>query len=263
LSAEGDLREVGELRVSLLQLPSKDGDVEANLELLRTILKTVKADLYLTPEMFLTGFEPVEGNFSINGIWSKVRELSEGKVLGVGGPLEEDGRLYNAYLVFNDKRLVHIRKKKILFKAMREHETFSIGNDPSVFELKGFKFSIFICYEVRFPELFYKPFQEGVEVLVIPAAWPESRVMAWKALVKARAIENLAYSIGINRWGNGKYGPFGGHSSITKPTGESVELGDGIGFLTYSISKEEVLSSRKFPSYEDRIELMTKANILP
>ncbi len=258
LSSEGDLREVEALKVALLQLPTKDGDLEANLELLKTMIKHVKAEAYLTPEMFLTGFEVKEGNFTINGVWSEVRELSEGKVLGVGGPLEEGGRLYNAYLVFDDKTLVSVRKKKMLFEPMKETEVFSVGDEPAVFEVRGFKFAVLICYEVRFPELFYPLFQRGLEAALIPAAWPESRIGIWEALVKARAFENLAYAIGVNRWGSGKYGPFGGHSLVATPSGKAFELGEGMGVLVVELSKGELERAKEFPSYKDRLELGRK-----
>ncbi|ALU12745.1 hypothetical protein EYM_07010 [Ignicoccus islandicus DSM 13165] len=263
MSLERSLREVDGLKLALLQLPSRDSDTESNIELLKMMLRNVKADFYLTPEMFLTGFEIGEGNFTINGIWSEIRELSKGKAIGVGGLLEENGKLYNAYIIFKDKEVVHVRKKLMLFDLMNERDLFSVGNPPSVFELWDFKFSVIICYEVRFPELLYEPFRQGVEVILVPAAWPRSRVKVWKALVKARGYENLAYSIGINRWGEGKYGPFGGHSVVATPSGEAIELGEGIGILTIELSKDEISRAREFPSYKDRIALQTKINILP
>ncbi len=242
--------------VALLQFPVKDGNVEKNVETASLLMKGVKADLYLTPEMALTGFEIYDPkSFKLDGeAWEKVRRLSKGRRLGFGGPLYEKGKLYNAYIIFEDGEILHIRKKFMLFKPMNEDKVFERGEMPAVFEIDEMKMSVLICYELRFPELFWKVAKEGAQTIVVPAAWPLSRVMAWRHLLRARAIETSSIVVGVNRWGEGKYGPFGGASAVALPTGESVELGDGMGVLIKELRESVVEEARNFVSWRDRLE---------
>ncbi|UXD21636.1 nitrilase [Ignicoccus pacificus DSM 13166] len=242
------------MKVALLQVSVKEGDIERNLEMIRLVMNSVVADAYFTPEMALSGFQVDDlETFKIDGIWGIIKEISEGTVLGMGGPLYEGGKLYNSYLIFEDGKLIHARRKKLLFDLMNERELFSEGEFPEPFQLHGMKFAVVICYELRFPELFWKLARQGVHAFLVPAAWPASRVEAWRALIRARAIENLAYVLAVNRWGKGKYGPFGGYSALIDPSGEGYELGEGVGALVGELDPEVVLKAREFPSWKDRL----------
>jgi len=245
------------VNVSLLQLSVRDGDTRRNLEMLRLYLRSVKSDMYLTPEMFLTGFvitdEPESYSIS-SDLWSEMAELSRGKTLGIGGPLYEGGNLYNAYLIFHDGKVLNIRRKMMLFKPMLEDQVFSEGEPPGIFEIEGIKFSTLICYELRFPELFWESAKNGAQVFIVPAAWPKSRELAWIHLVHARAIENLGIVLAVNRWGKGRFGPFAGHSTVALPSGEGFEVDNGIGVVIYNLKSEEIEEARNFVAWEDRLK---------
>ena len=84
-----------------------------------------------------------------------------------------------------------------------------------------------VCYDLRFPEIFRQAVRSGAELLVVIANWPQARESHWLALLQARAIENQAYVVGINRAGNDPHARYGGRSLIVGPRGETLaEAGD-------------------------------------
>jgi predicted amidohydrolase len=107
------------------------------------------------------------------------------------------------------------------------------GKAPLILDTRLGKLGVMICYDIRFPELVRYYFQMGVEVLVVPAQWPEARSTHWRTLLKARAIENQMFVLGCNRTGteesfkNGEHLIFPGDSRIVDPMGEILASGGG------------------------------------
>ena len=245
------------MKVAIVQLSVLDGSVRDNVKKIKTFVEWAKregAKAVFFPELALTGFSEVDEESVKEGL-KEIMTVSEDITLGLGSAWHENDKKFNAYLLIRDGDIKYVRKKYLLFEPMNEHKTFEKGGLPEPLELDGWKFAFPICYELRFPELF-GALMEEVEVFVVPASWPRSRKHHWETLLRARAIESVAYVIGVNRWGPGTFGPFAGGSAATSPDGVTVSMGDGEGILVIDLEKEVVKEARRFPSFEDRIELM-------
>jgi len=236
------------VRLALIQMDVKDGNTEANVNKLKKLTELVEADLYVTPELSLTGFE---GFIREEDVEALLKDLP---CVGVGFREESTDGRFNAYVIACNGEIIYKRRKYMLFSPMKEDVELKKGQVPSPFQFKGLNLSVIICYELRFPELFW-PLAKEVHAFLVPAAWPESRAEAWMTLIKARSIENLSYVVGVNRWGGGKYGPFAGESVFAKPDGSSVTLGKGVNVIAVEMDLREIEESRQFPSFRDRARL--------
>lgn len=161
-------------------------------------------DLIVLPEMFSTGFtmHPKKVAETMQGdtiLW--LQHLAQAKNCAITGSLviEEKGKFYNRLVfVFPDGTLKHYDKRH-LFSLAGEHKEFSAGTNRLIVEYKGWKICPLICYDLRFP-VFSRNLDE-YDLLIYVANWPEIRSNAWNSLLKARAIENMTYTIGVNRIG--------------------------------------------------------------
>ena len=161
-------------------------------------------DLVLLPEMCTTGFsmkpnriaETMEGE---TVTW--LCELAKNKELVIGGSfvIEEGGNYYNRFLLaFPDGRLEYYDKRH-LFTLAGEEKVYTQGNKKVFIELKGWKLCPMVCYDLRFPV--WARNTNDYDVLIYVANWPKPRIAAWDTLLKARAMENMCYTIGVNRIG--------------------------------------------------------------
>jgi len=109
--------------------------------------------------------------------------------------------------------------------GLDEAGTFTPGDAPATVSAGGVSWGLSVCYDLRFPELYRLEVVAGAEVLLNCAAWPTARIGHWEALARARAIENQAYFVGVNRVGTDAGLVFGGRSLIVAPEGEVVAMG--------------------------------------
>ncbi|HSO88928.1 MAG TPA: nitrilase family protein [Draconibacterium sp.] len=216
------------LKVSLVQTNTFWENAKANLASLNSKLDQLDkdTDLVLLPEMFSTGFsvgkegiaEKMDGQ-TVNWMLEKA---SEKNCLLVGSVLIEENKKYFNRLIaaFPDGRLLHYDKRH-LFSYAGEDKIFAKGTKRLVFSYKGFKVCPLICYDLRFPV--WARNDENYDILIYVANWPSPRIKAWDSLLKARAIENLCYTIGLNRVGddNNKLS-YPGHSAVYDPYGECL-----------------------------------------
>lgn len=246
------------MRLGLFQIDCVWEDKEANLKKLEASKDKIKAkslDVLILPEMFATGFsmntqltrEDLNGptiSFlkqfaSANGIW-----VIAGVVLEGG---QEKGR--NSALIVDRSgciRDIYIKRK--LFSYQAEHLYHEPGLREVIFELEGVRISPFICYELRFPELFRKVAND-VELIVVIASWPESRQEHWEVLLRARAIENQCFVAGVNRVGEGGGQRFRGGSCVYDPLGNCrAKLEEKEGIIVCDFDPMEVKEVReKYP----------------
>ena len=215
-----------DLTVTIIQADLVWENVSQNLSQFDAKIKSIseQTDLIILPEMFSTGFsmnakqlaEEADGS-TIN--W--LREKSAKKKVDLAGSViikEHDSyfnRLYwakpNGKLFFYDKR--H------LFRMAKEHEVYSAGNENIIVKLKGWRIRPFICYDLRFP-VWSRNLDNQYDMAVYIANWPEKRAHHWRSLLLARAIENQAYVIGVNRVGKDGLGvSYSGDSMIIDPIG--------------------------------------------
>ncbi|MEO0223735.1 MAG: nitrilase-related carbon-nitrogen hydrolase [candidate division WOR-3 bacterium] len=230
-----------------------------NFEKFKNILKNInfEIDFVVLPELWTTGYhlEPydVQSEYENSEIILEISKLSrEKKVYILAGSLfyKENGNYYNRSFLFNRKgEIVGYYSKMKLFKPLNEHIIFKPGEKIGVFETEFGKIGVMICYDLRFPEIARKITFEGARIIFVPSEWPLVRIEHFKTLIKARAIENQLFVVGINRYGN----EFGGNSLVVSPRGEIIiDMGMGEKFALVAIDLNEVDNYRKeFPVIND------------
>lgn len=213
-------------------------------------------DLIVLPEMFTSGFtmnpsavaETMDGE-TVN--WMK--DLAKAKDCAITGSLviEENGNFYNRLLfVFPSGEIQHYDKRH-LFTLAGENKVYTGGNDKLIVEFRGFKICLLICYDLRFPV--FARNVEDYDLLVFVANWPEVRISAWDVLLRARAIENMSYVIGVNRIGlDGNNHAYNGHSQVVDFLGNYLlEPQEPEGFFVVELAKNKLVEVRKKFSFLD------------
>lgn len=247
------------LKVSLVEFNMAWENPKVNLEYLDKILKDHQSDLILLPEMFSTGFsmnpeEIAEEPLGESYKWMKSKAVADNCAVVGSIPTREDGKFFNR-LYFVSPTETSVYDKKHLFGYGKETDVYSAGNEIVNAHYLGWKFRLIVCYDLRFPAWCRNT--DEYDVLLCPASWPAVRMEPWKALLKARAIENISYSIGINRLGVDGYKlEYNGNSKIYNPIGEEVPTHTtSLSILQTEISKEEIYNYReKYRFLEDRDE---------
>jgi omega-amidase len=242
-----------------LQLDIVWENKEANFEKVRGLLEKANAtpgSLVVLPEMFDTGF-----SMNVSGICGGTDDfLAEmakrfGIYLlgGTAGPAE-NGKGKNEAVVFGPQGKELARYGKLHpFSYAGETNYFVPGNSLVLFEWAGVKVAPFICYDLRFPEVFRQAVRQGAELFVVIANWPAARELHWKTLLRARAIENQAFVAGVNRCGKDPKHDYSGQSLIIDPRGQILaEGGTQEGILRAEINPELVRAYRQeFPALQD------------
>lgn len=240
----------------------KSGNFNKILKLADKIEKDV--DLILLPETFATGFTMDSFRFAEdqNGeTESFLVELArKKKALTGGGWIQKktDGNPSNTFTILDENGEIYSRYEKIHpFALAGENLHYSSGNKLSSFSYKGFTISSAVCYDLRFPELFRKTAGK-TDLYIIIANWPASRSEHWLTLLKARAIENQAFVIGVNRVGLSGSKSVIPHKGLTicfDAFGNGIQLGEEEGILEVELSLNDLLELRdKFPFLRDRRE---------
>ena len=141
------------------------------------------------------------------------------------------------------------------FTPAGEGRAYARGDGPHLFEWNGLTVAPLVCYDLRFPELFRAALDMGAELFVVIASWPAVRVEAWSILARARAIENLAYLVALNRVGRDPNCAYPGRSVILGPKGEVLaEAGDQPATLVADIDPDTVRNWRRdYPALRDRV----------
>ncbi|HLO57783.1 MAG TPA: amidohydrolase [Bacteroidales bacterium] len=216
------------------------------------------ADLIVLPEMFQTGFctqpadvaEPMDGS---TVRWMK--RTAEARNCAIAGSLviKEGRRFYNRLVYIDQYENMSWYDKRHLFTIEGEESKYTPGLRHLVVPLKGWHISFLICYDLRFPV--WARNAENYDVLVYSASWPESRDDVWSTLLRARAMENQSYVIGVNRTGtDGNKLNYVGNSIVVDPKGRVMAgMKDSHeGLLSVTLSKEPLDKFRKeFPAWKD------------
>ena len=190
--------------------------------------QTMPQSLVVFPEMFSTGFtmNPEKAAETMNGETVQwMAEMSNDRMICGSLSIKENGSYYNRFLAFYEGEKVAQYDKRHLFSYGGEHEVYDAGSEICVFTFQGFKIAPFICYDLRFPAWIRKTVLKDKldcpDVLLFVANWPSARISAWDVLLKARAIENQAFVIGVNRVGNDDKGiAHNGHTQAVKYDGD-------------------------------------------
>jgi omega-amidase len=183
-------------------------------------------DLIILPEMFTSGFtmNPKNVAETMNGTTvSWMHQLSKKKNAAITGSLviKENGVYYNRLIFVTPDGDIHNYNKRHTFTLAGEDKVFEAGQEKVVFNFEGWKICPMICYDLRFPV--WSRNSEDYDVLIYVANWPSPRINAWDALLKARAIENMSYCIGVNRVGrDGSNHDYPGHSAAYGVLGNTI-----------------------------------------
>jgi predicted amidohydrolase len=161
----------------------------------------------------------------------------------------------HAFAFAPDGSQVAAYRKVHPFTPAGEHLSYARGDAPVLFDWNGLKVAPLVCYDLRFPELFRAALDLGAELFVVIASWPAVRVEAWSILARARAIENLAYLVALNRVGRDPNCAYPGRSVVLGPKGEVLaEAGDQPTTLVADIDAETVRNWRRdYPALRDRV----------
>lgn len=214
------------MKITVIQQDIAWKDVATNIgRLKRLVANAERADLYLFPEMCSTGFcmqpqgvaEEVEGETV-----QLMRRLAVEYDAAMAVPVmtHQNGKFYNRMYFITPDGVVGQYDKHNLFEYSGEDKVFEPGAGKVVWEWRGVRFRPVICYDLRFPVFLYN--RHEYDVLLIAANFPDSRLLAWDTLVRARAIENACYVAASNRVGADDYGTYKGHSVILNPYGMTM-----------------------------------------
>ena len=192
-------------------------------------------DLMVLPETWATGFtnavadlaEPMDGP-SVN--WMREHSERTGAVVAGSLLIREDRHCFNRLVWMRPDGACETYDKRHLFRMAKEHDTFEAGQRRLVVELKGWRVLPLVCYDLRFPVWSRNGGGQGeldYDLALYVANWPSARRNAWRTLLRARAMENLCYCVGVNRVGiDGNGHPYSGDSVVLDFLGEPlVELG--------------------------------------
>lgn len=217
------------MNVHLVQIDSAWEDRAANYAKARGLIAAAEpqpGSLIVLPETFATGFsmnlavtaEPEGGPTE-----EFLREMAaQHQSCVVGGVVtqRDDGLGMNQALAMAPDGAVLARyTKNHPFSLGGEGQAHVAGSGVALFEWQGLRIAPLICYDLRFPELAREAMRAGAEVLIYIAAWPVKRIQHWITLLQARAIENLAYVIGVNRCGTDPEFVYTGRSLVVDPHG--------------------------------------------
>lgn len=217
------------LHIALIQTEMIWENAERNREMLGHKIEVLSTpvDIVVLPEMFSTGFtmEPHKVAETMDGPTVKwLKQIATHKKVAITGSLviEEDGHYYNRLLFIEPSGKISKYDKRHTFTLAGEDKVYSAGTQKLIVDYKGWKICPLVCYDLRFPV--WSRNQENYDVLIYVASWPAKRMVAWDTLLKARAIENMSYCVGVNRVGkDGNNHEYSGNSAAYDVLGERLD----------------------------------------
>lgn len=257
---------MNDLRVSLLQAATVWHDAAANRALYGGLVRALRGqtDLIVLPETFTSGFsndaignaETMQGE-SVAWLLALAGEV--GAVVTGSMVMRDRDKVFNRLLwACPDGSLAHYDKRH-LFRMAGEHTRYADGREKLLVALKGWRICPLVCYDLRFPVWSRNRFDTAADrfdydLLLYVANWPSARRYAWQTLLRARAMENLAYVVGVNRVGvDGNELHYAGDSAALDFLGQPlIELGAQPQSVTVTLSASALASHRaRFPAQLD------------
>ena len=256
------------LTFTIIQTKLHWEDKRANLQMLEEKINSIgqKTEIVVLPEMFSTGFsmkpETLAENMDGETVsWMK-RISAQKKIILTGSVIiKENHNYYNRLIWMLPNGQMGLYDKRHLFAYANEHDHYTGGSKRLIASVKGWKINLLICYDLRFPVWARQSGtastqNQGYEydALIYVANWPERRIDMWKTLLKARAIENQCYCIGVNRVGeDGNSIYYSGNSMVINPLGEEMfNKADDEDVYTFTLYKQELEHIReKMPFLKD------------
>jgi omega-amidase len=251
----------------------------AKVQALTSLIQPGKPSLIVLPELFSTGYLDITSlNISQQDFWNvlalddqnfltNLAQKTDCWIAGTtvrSGPAGKDGTggFRNLSLLITPQGQVEAEYQKIHpFSYGGEDRIFSRGNEIVTYDIAGLEateswvIQPTICYDLRFPELYRAGSLRGVHLILVQANWPEARQLHWETLLRARAIENQAFVVGVNCTGNQDTLRFAGGSLLVSPKGEILAQGGPEEGLIHGIAELEQCKQwrKQFPALRDRI----------
>lgn len=252
------------LNVCLFPMTIEWGEKRRNLSILERAFERIhpETDLVVLPETFSTGFPSGKNKEDIRPLAERntgetidfIKSLSNRYGMAIAGSFIADsgGSLYNRAFFIEPSGEETFADKRHLFTMAGEHNNFSRGHGRLKVRFRGWEIAMIVCYDIRFP-VWCRNVSNDYDLLIAIANWPKVRVDAWNQLLKARAIENEAYVIGVNCKGIDSGGfEYDGSSEVVDFKGKGIGIHVNDEFIYASIEKERLdLFREKFPAYRD------------
>lgn len=256
------------LTLTLVQSNLRWQQADANRELLEELLEGTieKTNLILLPEMFTSAFSMESGAIAESwpgetADWMKtIAAQYNAAVCGSIAVTECEQRFNRLVFVTPEGEIIYYDKRH-LFRMLGENKRYASGNDRQVVEWKNWRIYPLVCYDLRFPVWCRNIPDLDYDLLLFVANWPAPRNHHWQALLRARAIENLACVAGVNRIGrDGNNIDYVGHSMVINAAGDILlDAGEEAGCYTVAINKSDLEEYRKaFPAFLDADEFELK-----
>lgn len=196
--------------------------------------KILEDSLIVFPEMFATGFSlnisvtsANEPHLTETFLTKLAKEKKCWVIAGLILPNKKENKANNCAVTFdpNGKKISEYAKMHLI-PMLGENDTHVAGDKIESFPIRDFQLTPAICYDLRFPEIFRSAVKMGTDLYVVIACWPKSRIEQWVTLLRARAIENQAYVVGVNRIGKDEDFEYGGRTMVVSPQGEILADGE-------------------------------------
>lgn len=241
------------LTIALMQYQLSWENPEANRSFFEEKINAVstQADLIILPEMFTTGFtmnasENAEAMDGPTVQW--LLKIAKDTSTAITGSIivKEHGNFFNRLLFVHPSGKIDCYDKRHLFTLAEEEKTYTAGTKKLIVPYLGWRICPLVCYDLRFPV--WSRNIENYDLLLYVANWPQMRVAAWDALLKARAIENMCYCAGVNRVGtDGKNFPYTGHSATYDLFGNQIskDLDEKEGTVLVALYKSHLTENRE------------------
>jgi predicted amidohydrolase len=218
------------------------------------------AALICFPEQFATGWDPESGKNleEINGlVVSSLMTFARTNKIAIIGSFRKQGKPLpenTAVVINNEGRILTTYSKMHLFSPGNESKGFYPGSDLGIFTLGPLSCGIAICYDLRFPDLFRIYAQKGVQVVFVPAAWPQKRINHWELFITARAAENQMYVAGVNTTGVTPVDTYSGSSMTADPHGMIISRANDAEQLIFTDLDPDLVEKARqsFPVEKDR-----------
>jgi len=248
------------MKIALIQAPLVWENPELNRKYFADKINSIQEeiDLVVLPEMFSTGFtmRPENVSETMDGeTIALLKSLAKAKKSAITGSLtiRENGKFYNRLVFVFPSGEIRNYNKRHLFSLAGEEKVYASGTEKLIVEYKGWKICPLICYDLRFPV--FSRNVEDYDLLLYIANWPQQRIQAWDILLKARSVENICYTIGVNRIGeDGNNHPYSGHSQVVDFLGNYLlepQISEEI--FMVNLDKNKMLETRqKFGFLNDR-----------
>ena len=221
-------------------------------------------DVIVLPEMFTTGFSmnapALAEMMNLHTFkWMKQMANQTGALLLGSFISKENNKYFNRLLWMEPDGSFKTNDKRHLFRIAEEHTVYSPGETRLIGNWKGWNICPLVCYDLRFPVWSRNKWEAdqqrmAYDVLIYVANWPKARIMAWDTLLRARALENLSYVVGVNRIGeDGNAVAHNGHSAVIGPKGETIFSAEETEAIkTITLDAHLLKAHRaKFPAYLD------------